>query len=389
MKTVRVAILGACGWMGKVHALGYRNTALLFSGRRGAAEIGLLVDENKPRLDEMAAALGGAPVGTDWRAAIADPSIDLIDVCLPDYLHFEVSKAALEAGKHVYCEKPFTATVAEAEQLAELAARRGLITRIGHNFPKNPVHEIAREIIRGGEIGDVRLFRASMHVDVLADPQTPFMWRCDGELAPTGTVGDIASHIFSFVDYLLGDVQELVADAGVVTAERPVQEGFGYGARATKTSSGPTRSVTNPDYVNLLCRFAAGGHGTIDVSRIASGRRFLQSYDIYGTRGGLSFNYDEVNRLHFYSEADPPDRQGWRAIDAGPERENYAAFNPVANFGVGYNEFKAIEISEVVNAVATGQAAWPTFGDGVRIMQMVDACLRSAAERCWIPVHGS
>ena len=384
MADVRVAILGAGGWMGKVHSLGYRNTALLYSGRRGRATIAMLVDEDTGRLHEMAGAVGDPRIVSDWRIAITDPTIDLIDICLPDYLHYEVSKAALEAGKNVYCEKPFTATAQEATELANLADRKGVVTRIGHNFPKNPAHELARDLIRGGEIGEIQLFRASMHVDVLADPSAPFMWRCDGTLAPTGAVGDIASHVFSLVDYLIGDVQSLTADAGPITAERPYQKGFGYGVQTDRPKDAPMRAVTNADFVNLLCRLKCGGRGVIDVSRVATGRRFLQTYDIYGTRGGLSFNYDEVNRIRFYSGDDPSDRQGWRQIDVGPERENYAAFHPVANFGVGYNEIKAIEVSEVVAAVSSGQPGWPTFRDGERIMRVVDACLRSAAEGGWV-----
>ncbi|MEZ5665972.1 MAG: Gfo/Idh/MocA family oxidoreductase [Alphaproteobacteria bacterium] len=388
MADVRVAILGAGGWMGKVHSLGYRNTALLFGGRRGSAEIAMLVDENAGRLKEMAAAIGNPRIESDWRVAVADPDIDLIDICLPDYLHYPVAKAALEAGKNVYCEKPFTDTAAEAKELADLATRKGVVTRIGHNFPKNPAHEIARDLIRSGEIGDIQLFRAWMHVDVLADPAAPFMWRCDGELAPTGAVGDIATHVFSLVDYLVGDIRTLTADAGVTAAERPYQAGFGYGVKAGELKDAPMKAVTNPDFVNILCRLKNGGRGVIDVSRVATGRRFQQGYDIYGTRGALSFDYDEVNRIRFYSGADPVGRQGWRAIDAGPESETYAAFNPVANFGVGYNEFKAIEVSEVVNAVATGTPVWPTFHDGARLMRIVDACLKSAAEGGWVTVEG-
>ncbi len=386
MKTVRVAVLGACGWMGKVHSLGYRNTALLFGGRRGAAEIALLVDENAEGVAAMAKLVGDPPTGTDWRAAIDDPSIDLIDICLPDYLHYEVAKAALEAGKNVYCEKPFTDTAAEAKELADLAAAKGVVTHIGHNFPKNPAHTTARNLLRDGKIGDVQLFRASMHVDVLADPAAPLMWRCDGDLAPTGTVGDIATHVFSLVDYLIGSPSALIADADVVTAARPYQEGFGYGVAAAMPEDAEMRPVTNPDYVNLMCRLPGGGRGVIDVSRVATGRRFLQTYDIYGTKGSLSFNYDEVNRIRYYATDDPAGQQGWREIDAGPEQEAYAAFNPVANFAVGYNEFKAIEVSEVVNAVATGTPGWPTFRDGERLMRLVDACLKSTAEKRWVEV---
>src|SRR3954469_23833830 len=324
MRTVRVALLGACGWMGKCHSLGYRSAALLFPEMGAAPEIVWLVDSAERRLAELQPVYGGARISTDWREAITDPEVGLVDVCLPDHLHYEVAKAALLAGKHVYCEKPFTSTAAEAAELAALAAERGLVTRVGHNFPKNPVHDLAKEIIDCGEIGDIVLFRASMHVDVLADPGTPFMWRCDGKLAPTGVVGDVASHIFSFIHRLVGPIEELVADVATVTPQRTYSEGFGYGVQAKAPAGATKRAVTNSDLVNLMCRFSNGGRGVIDVSRVASGRRFLQKYEIYGSKGGLEFTYDEVNRLRFFSMDDAPDRQGYRLIDVGPENPNFA-----------------------------------------------------------------
>ena len=146
-------------------------------------------------------------------------------------MHFEVALAAIEAGKHVYCEKPLTMTAAESKTLADAADAQGVVTMIGHNFPRNPAHGIARDFIQRGEIGRVVHFRASMHVDFLADPEIPFMWRCDKEEAGTGAVGDIASHIFSLAQYLIGDIESLVADMEIVTKSRPVLEGFNYGAQ--------------------------------------------------------------------------------------------------------------------------------------------------------------
>ncbi|MDH3663740.1 MAG: Gfo/Idh/MocA family oxidoreductase [Alphaproteobacteria bacterium] len=386
MKSVNVALLGACGWMGKCHSLGYRNAALLFPEKKILPNISWLVDTDEEKVKGLQPIYGDARISTDWRDAVADPAVDLVDICLPDQWHYEVSKAALLAGKHVYCEKPFTSTPAESAELAAMAAERGLVTRIGHNFPKNPVHDLTKEIIEQNEIGDLVLFRASMHVDVLANPETPFMWRCDGELTPTGVVGDVASHIFSYIQRLIGPIDELIADTVTTTETRPYVEGFGYGVVSEKQGSNETREVTNPDLVTLLCTFTSGGRGVIDVSRVASGRRFLQNYEIYGTKGGLEFRNDEVNRLRFFDGSDPTSRQGYRAIDVGPENPNFKAFLPVANFGLGYNEFKAIEVAEVVESVATGKPVWPTFADGHEIMKVVDACFRASRERRWVKV---
>jgi predicted dehydrogenase len=386
MKPVNVAILGACGWMGKCHSMGYRNAPLMFPELGSIPRIAWLVDDAAARLEQIKGAYGDVKTSTNWHDVLSDPEVNLVDICLPDHLHFEASKAALLAGKNVYCEKPFTATAEEARELADIAREKGLVTRVGHNFPKNPVHDLTKELIDNGEIGEIIFFRASMHVDVLADPRTPFMWRCDGNLAPTGVVGDVASHLFSFIHRLIGPVDELIADVATVTPERIYSEGFGYGVQTKAQEGGVKRSVTNSDMVNLMCKFANGGRGVIDVSRVASGRRFLQKYEVYGTRGGIEFNYDEVNRLRFFSMADAPNRQGYRLIDVGPENKNFASLLPVANFGLGYNEYKAIEVSEVIRSVATGKPVWPTFGDGYEIMQIVDACFSSSATRRWTTV---
>lgn len=387
MKKTRVAVLGACGWMGKVHSMAYQNIPFLFGSDNGTAELAWLVDGDPKGLAKAAAIIPAARSSTDWRDALADPSVDLVDICLPDQLHYEVAKAALLAGKHVYCEKPLTNTAPEARELADLAKAKGLITRVGHAFPRNPIHDVAKSIIDAGEIGEIKMFKASQHVDVLGDPNAPFMWRADGKLAPTGIVGDTGSHVFSFMERLVGRVSELIADCKVVTAQRPVVSGFNYGKGAALTGNEPMAEVTNPDAANLICHFENGAMGLIDFSRVATGRKFLQTYEIYGTKGSLVYNYDEVNRLRFYSSADRLGRQGYREIDVGPENANYAAFLPIPNFALGYNESKMIEVAEVVRSITTGEAMWPTFESGHHIAQIVDACLESSKLRQWVQIR--
>lgn len=387
MKKVRVAVLGACGWMGKVHTMSYQNIPFVFGSDNGTADIAWLVDGDPTALVRAGDLVPRAKTSGQWQDAVNDPSVDLVDICLPDSLHYEVAKAALLAGKHVYCEKPLTNTAPEARELADIAAARGLVTRVGHAFPRNPVHDVAKDIIESGEIGSIKMFRACQHVDVLGDPNAPFMWRADGKLAPTGIVGDTGTHVFSFMDRLVGRVVELIADCNIVTKQRPVVQGFNYGAAATLTGGEKMAEVTNVDATNLLCRFDNGAMGIVDFSRVATGRKFLQTYEIYGTKGSIAYNYDEVNRLRFYTNADRVGRQGFREIDVGPENRNYAAFLPIPNFALGYNESKMIEVAEVVNSVTTGKSMWPTFENGHHIAQIVDACLESSRLRQWVKLH--
>jgi predicted dehydrogenase len=120
-----------------------------------------------------------------------------------------VAKAALLAGKHVYCEKPLADTAAQARELADLAREKGVITRVGHAFPRNPVHDLAKDIIGSGEIGEITDVQGLPARRCLRGSAAPFMWRADGKRAPTGIVGDTGSHVFSFMEFLVGRVKSL------------------------------------------------------------------------------------------------------------------------------------------------------------------------------------
>lgn len=387
MTEVRVAVLGASGWMGKVHTMAFQTFPQFLGTSHGTARITAVVVTNPFADPDLHSRAPGARVMTDWRQAVADPDVDLIDICLPDNLHYLVAKAALLAGKHVFCEKPLADTAAEAKELAEIARAKGLITRVGHAFPCNPVHGLAKEIIAAGEIGEVKLFKGCQQVGLFGDPLAPFIWRADGKLAPTGIVGDTGSHVFSFMHFLVGRVQSLVADNLIVTARRPVVEGSALGAGGGDlTGVEQWAEVTNPDATHLMCRFENGASGIVDFSRVATGRNFRQGYEIYGTKGSLIYDYDEVNRLRFYSGADPVGRRGFRAIDVGPEHPTYRAFLPLPNFALGYNETKIIEAAEVIRSVTSGTPMWPTFDDGHHICQIVDACMESSRRRAWVDI---
>ena len=247
MKEIVVAVLGACGWMGRVHSNAYANMSRQFPDISAKVRIKWIIDDNFELAQQLALSHANSRASKNWQDAISDPEVDLIDICLPDKLHYEVAKAALNNGKHVYCEKPFTDTGAEAVELVALAASRGVITRVGHSFPINPVHQLARRIIQTGKIGNITMFRGTQHVDSHGDPNAPFIWRLDGDLARTGIVGDTGSHVFSFVDYLVGEIEELTSYCPTIFKERPDIPGATYGSTSNEADTGKKRAVTNPD----------------------------------------------------------------------------------------------------------------------------------------------
>lgn len=383
---MNVAVLGAAGWMGKVHTMAFQTFPHFFGESGGTANVASLVISESGRANDVAHRAPGAKILTDWRKAVNDPKIDLIDICLPDNLHYEVAKAALKAGKHVFCEKPLADTADQAKELADIAREKGLITRVGHAFPRNPVHDLAKEIIEAGEIGEITLFKGCQHVDVFGDPLAPYMWRANAELARTGIVGDTGSHVFSFMEFLVGKVTSLIADNYIVTPKRPVVDGSGMGEGAALTGAEEWADITNPDGSNILCRFENGARGIVDFSRTATGRKFMQTYEVYGTKGSLAYTYDEVNRLRFYTNDDATGRRGYREIDVGPEHETFRAFLPLPNFALGYNESKIIEAAEVIRSIVTKTPMWPTFDNGHHICQIVDACMDSARQSAWVDI---
>ena len=387
MTEVRVAVLGASGWMGRVHSMAYQTFPHFFGTDGGTARVVALVGGGSATPEDLSFRAPDAKILKTWQEAVADPDVDLIDICLPDNLHYGVAKAALLAGKHVFCEKPLADTAAQARELADIAKAKGLITRVGHAFPRNPVHDRAKEIIEAGEIGDIKLFKGCQHVDMYGDPLAPYMWRANGDLAPTGIVGDTGSHVFSFMEFLVGRVSTLIADNFIVTDKRPIIEGVDLGAETILSGTEGWADITNPDGSNILCAFANGARGLVDFSRVATGRKFMQTYEIYGTTGSLSYTYDEVNRLRFYTNDDRVGRRGYREIDVGPEHETYGAFLPLPNFALGYNESKIIEAAEVVRSIVTKTPMWPTFETGHHICQIVDACMESSRLKRWVDIE--
>lgn len=376
MKRVRIGLIGASGWMGKTHALMYGSESIVFGRAPACPALEMVADVSEDLARRTADDYGAARWTTDWRKLVRDPDIDLVDIVTPNSLHREMALAAIGAGKHVYCEKPLAMNAQETKEMADAARSAGVITYVGFNYPHNPIHAVAREIINAGEIGELRNIRISKNGDSMARPDAPFTWRCDRSIAGTGTIGDTCSHVFSFIDYFGFAISEVCGTLRTVISERPVA-----------ASATDRRAVETDDEALFLCRFANGATGTVDASRVATGKKTEFSYSITGSKGALSWTYDRLNELQVYAASDPVTRQGFRRIEAGPAHPSYGHFYPIANFGMGYNDHKMIEIRKLIEAVADGGPdVWPNFDVGHRVQCYIDAVVKSDAERRWVRV---
>jgi len=360
--------------MGRAHAIALHSAAAAF-GADYAVECATLADATPERAREAAQALGFAAGTTDWRALVADPNIDVVDICTPNYLHADMALAAIAAGKHVYCEKPLALDLQQSRAIVAAARRAKVCNVIGFNYICNPMLQVAREMIAAGELGEVVGFRGSYLEDYMGDPAVPYSWRCQRKLAGSGALADLGSHLINMARFLLGPIARVSANLQTVHVQR------------VDRASGERRPVENEDMVQALVEFSSGICGTMEISRIATGYKCGLAVEIHGTRGTLLYDQERMNELKFYSTADTAGRRGFRTILAGPEHGDYAAFCPAPGHGLGINDLKVIEVRNLIRAIRTRTDASPDFAEGLSVQQVMSAMELAAAQRGWVEVE--
>jgi predicted dehydrogenase len=386
MRELRIGLVGA-GWMGKVHSMSYR-TARSGFGPEPAVPVLATIADVRPEIAERAARdFGYERAATDWRQIVDDPSIDIVDICTPNDLHFDIAMAAIAAGKHVNCEKPLANTLDHARQMAEAAKRKGVTTMVGFNYIQNPVHVLAREAIRRGDIGDVNHVRLFFVCDFMADANLPHTWRNDLARAGSGVIGDVGAHCLSYFCYLLDRrIEEVFCQLETVMPDHAAPLGDGaFRLNAAGDSAKRVKNTTD-DIATVIFHFSDGGSGEMSLSRVATGIRYDIGYDISGTLGTVRYSYDHINNLQLYRPTGEAEFRGFTQIEMGPSDPRFAALHPVSGLGLGYNDYKAIEAREMIAAVAEGRPAFPDFSFGYRIQRVIEACQRSHETRAWVAV---
>jgi predicted dehydrogenase len=386
MRDIKIGLIGA-GWMGKVHAMSYRMAESAFGPEPARPVLEVIADVDAGLAERAARDYGFNRSAADWRQVVDDPGIDLIDICTPNDLHFDIAMAAIAAGKHVYCEKPLANSADLALQMTEAAERKGVTTLLGFNYIQNPVHGLAKKIIARGEIGDVDYVRLFFNGDFMADRNLPHTWRNDAARAGTGVIGDLGAHCLSYFYRLLDrEIVEVFCNLDYVVKDRPAPTAIGGFKLGARGDAGRRIANTTDDAATVIFKLAGGGSGHIEVSRIATGVRFEIGYDIVGSKGTLRYDYRDINDLFLYREDEPAEERGFKRIKMGPTDPRFLALHPVSGLGLGYNDYKAIEAREIVAAIGEGRKASPDFRFGYRIQHVVDACVRAHESRQWVQV---
>jgi predicted dehydrogenase len=372
-------------FMGAAHSQAWRTAPHAFDLPLRPV-LAALCGRDRAATETAARRYGFGDVETDWHALLGRDDVQLIDVCTPGDSHAEICVAALDAGKHVLCEKPLANTVAEAEAMAAAATRaraRGIRSMIGFNYRRVPALALARELIAGGRVGDIRHVRASYLQDWLADPAFPLTWRLQQEHAGSGALGDLGAHVVDLAQYLTG---QLIAGVSGLTAtfvpERPLPGG----------APGETGPVTVDDAVAFTARLESGALASFEATRFAAGRKNALRIEVNGARGSLAFDLERLNELEFFEDAGSsgtgdPLTQGFRRIlVTEPGHPYLAAWWPPGHV-LGWEHTFTHEVRDLVTAIAEGTDPEPSFADGLQVQRVLDAVAASAADGSrWIPV---
>ncbi|MEN0085025.1 MAG: Gfo/Idh/MocA family oxidoreductase [Leifsonia sp.] len=387
---LRVAMIGY-GFMGAAHSQGWR-TAPRFFDLPYEPELAVIVGRDAARVEEARVRFGWQHAETDWRTVVDDPDIDVIDICTPGDSHAEIALAALEAGKHVLCEKPLANTVDEAEAMtvvAERAAEHGVRSMVGFSYRRVPAIGLARTLVKEGRLGEIRQVRALYLQDWLRDEDGPMTWRLDKALAGSGSLGDIGAHAVDLVEHLTGS--RLTGVSGTLATfveERPLlAEGVGLSG----TASAERGRVTVDDAAWFTARLAGGAAdgaiGGFEATRYATGRKNALRIELSGSRGAIAFDLERMNELEFYDATAPAGEQGFtRIVATEPEHPYMANWWPTGH-AIGYEHAFSHEVVDFVTAIAAGADPEPSFADGLHIQRVLDAVERSAAaSSTWTPI---
>ena len=385
-KTFRVGMIGY-RFMGKAHSNAWRQAPHFFP-LKANVELHTICGRDAAGVEAARASLGWEHASTDWRAVINSPDIDIVDINTPNDSHAEIAIAAAQAGKHVLCEKPLALNVAQCKAMLDAAKKGKVVHMVCHNYRRIPAVAQARKMIDEGAIGQIYHYYARYAQDWIVDPNFPLVWRLQKGVSGSGSHGDINAHIIDLGRYLVGEFKEVCGLMHTFIKQRPLADqggkGDGLGAKGSKKMG----KVTVDDASMFIGRFANGALANLEATRFALGRKNHIEIEVNGSKGSLHFDFEDMNRLKFFDNTLPSDRQGFRDIlvtQPGGVHPYVGQWWPPGHI-IGYEHTFVHTIADFVNACVKGKSVQPTFEDGMRNQRVLEAAEESAKKRQWVKV---
>ncbi len=376
MKPITIGMIGY-GGIGRVHAMAYRDITYLYGLPANAVQIVGVATSRRETAQKAAAEIGCEFFTDNYHELLARDDIQVIDCCTPNNSHLEVLRAAAAAGKHIYCEKPLSLSVAEGQEIVAAVERAGVQSQMTFNFRFFPAMLRARQLVEADFLGRIFSFRARYLRSSYISPSKPHSWRLNKAVSGGGALYDLGSHVLDLVYYLLGDFDAVQAHLETLIPQRPAAPG-----------SAETVPVDVDDLALLHLRMASGVPGTVEISRMGTGAINDLSIEISGEQGALRFNSQDPTWLEIYDvrDADSPlgGMRGFRKIETVQRYDSAKApdWSMTPNFTRTHAECQY----QFLKAISEGRSPSPTLADGLRIQEIMEAAQRASDEARWVRV---
>jgi len=382
-KKVNVGLVGY-KFMGKAHSNAYSDVSMFFDVD-AVPVMKVICGRDEKGVKAAAAKFGWEEYETSWEKLVKRPDIDLIDITAPSNAHKEIAIGAAEAGKNIFCEKPLALNLADAREILKTAEKAAIKHMINFNYRTAPAVALAKKMIDQGILGKIYHFRGVYLQDWIIDPNFPIVWRLDKNVAGSGSHGDLNAHIIDIARFLVGDFKSVVGMEETFIKERPLTEIGTTGGLAAKATGGKGQ-VTVDDATLFLARFENGAVATFEATRFAAGRKNHNRFEINGSKGSVVFNLERMNELEYYNVDDPEGLQGFRTIQATDGSHPYLhAWWPPAHI-IGYEHTFIHQVYNLMQAIAHDKMPSPSFVDGVKCQEVLDAVVRSINEKRWVDI---
>lgn len=390
--SLHVGLVGS-KFMGRAHSNAWLNVGRFFDLPRPVVMESVCARDAKETA-AFATKWGWKNARTDFKELLADETIELIDIGTPNHVHMEQAMAALEAGKHVACEKPLAGTIDEARAMRDAARRvqrKKQLTFVWYNYRRCPAVAFAHQLVKEGRLGRLYHVRAAYLQD-WGGPETPLLWRFQGSMAGSGAHGDLNAHIIDMARFITGD--EIVEVTGAIEEtfirERDiVAQSGGTGGeisgRGAKKSAGRRKGKsTVDDCVLFLARFKEGAVATFESTRLATGNQNRNTIEINGEKGSIRFDFERMNELHWWDHTLESKLRGWSRVmcTTGGDHPYAEAYWPPAHL-IGYEHGFISQAADIVNVIAGRKPVvpLPDFEDAFQTQRVLRAALVSAREK--------
>jgi len=382
IKTLGYGLISV-GWMGRVHSRGISQVAERYPELGVNIRKVIAADTLSAARDNATQLMGFESATENYLDVINHPDVDIVSICSPNFLHHEIAMAAIKAGKDFWIEKPMGRNEIESREISEGAIAKKLMTAVGFNYRQSPAIAHARHLVRSGKLGQIYNVEVKMIADYVNDPEGAFTWRYVNEYAGSGVLGDLMSHGFDLVQYVVDDITDVSAQSEIFIKER--REAAPGTSHFAKNASGTLKRVENEDWTSGMMRLANGASGTFESSRIAVGPACEYSIEVRGSLGTLRWNFENLTELQV-AFRNAPEYGFTRALSAPGDGE-FGKFQPGRGIPMGFDDLKTIEASLFVKSVVERKQYAPSAADCYSAAECVAAAKRSIASGTWQSVH--